>query len=465
MILNFSTLRRQQEEKQLEAVTEVDSEGQSSPEDRRPKISPSLIKRTFMRSSPKSDVHRIRSPNSYFNRHPLFSPRSKNKTKSATNLNVRRFSTDSIFNSSSMLNERSNLVGRRLSRDASSFLTSSPPDMNSRRSSYLDTMESANRLSAKSPVLSIENVSDTSAKSMEPIRKLSDSESIGRKLATLPKYKEAIEKQFLHPQHSLNLRRSDETLSSLDKRNVLSAKSFTNISEMEPKNDGNLTDDEIARRNKVNISELTKELSTRLEAVKVHDNNSFVKPKNPLIKIHVEDTTDEVADKPKLQKTRHQSLGEVVQIDIPAKKKLQEASLSLDNNPIPNPGNPKEIRPLKLKRKNESLPEASKSLDSYPVVKKHRKRREDSSDSNKLSENDSNPKVARPNKLRKNEDGPILPPAPPPPNCSPRNSNGRSPLERLSKDELVLLWRSSESELRSHLLKAIRDKEELNQPP
>ncbi|XP_045475603.1 uncharacterized protein LOC123681313 isoform X2 [Harmonia axyridis] len=462
-----STLRRQQEESQLESVTEVDSEGHSSPDEKRSKISPSLIKRTFMRSSPKFDAHKIRSPTSYFNRH--FSPRSKKKTKSATNLNVRRFSTDSIFNSPSLVDERSNLVGRRLSRDASSFLTSSPPDMNSRRSSYLDTLESANRLSAKSPVLSIENVSDCSSKSMEPMRKLSDSESIGRKLATLPKYKEAIEKQFLHPQHSLTLRRSDETLSSIDKRNVLSAKSFTNISETDQKNDGNLTDDEIVRRNKMNIGELTKELSMRLEAVKVQDNNIPPKQMNPLIKIHVEDTTtDTDTEKPKLPKKRHQSLGDVIQMNVetPVKKKLQEASLSLDNNPSTN-----DVKPPKLKRRDESLPEASKSLDSHPIVKKsrsNRNKKEDNGNSanSKSFDNEStNLKVARPTRLRKKEDNSALPPAPPPPNCSPRNSNGRSPLERLSKDELVLLWRSSESELRSHLLKAIRDKEESAQPP
>ncbi|KAJ9601165.1 hypothetical protein L9F63_000685, partial [Diploptera punctata] len=53
-----------------------------------------------------------------------------------------------------------------------------------------------------------------------------------------------------------------------------------------------------------------------------------------------------------------------------------------------------------------------------------------------------------------------IPPPPPPPNCQPRNgSNGESPLDRLNKEELVALWRSSESELRSHLLRAIRAKE------
>ncbi|KAG5880563.1 hypothetical protein JTB14_009934 [Gonioctena quinquepunctata] len=109
-------------------------------------------------------------------------------------------------------------------------------------------------------------------------------------------------------------------------------------------------------------------------------------------------------------KTRHQSLG--------------EATL------LPN---------LEQKKRNR-LPEQSKSLDS----------------------NSSTPRDKSRSRSRIGEED--LPPAPPPPNCSPRNSNGRSPLERLSKDELVLLWRSSESELRSHLLKALRDKEEPSDP-
>lgn len=58
-----------------------------------------------------------------------------------------------------------------------------------------------------------------------------------------------------------------------------------------------------------------------------------------------------------------------------------------------------------------------------------------------------------------------IPPPPPPPFCHPRSgSNGESPLDRLNKEELVALWRSSESELRSHLLRAIRAKE-VTDPP
>ncbi|KDR14507.1 hypothetical protein L798_10208 [Zootermopsis nevadensis] len=55
-----------------------------------------------------------------------------------------------------------------------------------------------------------------------------------------------------------------------------------------------------------------------------------------------------------------------------------------------------------------------------------------------------------------------IPPPPPPPFCHSRN--GESPLERLNKEELVALWRSSESELRSNLLRAIRAKE-VTDPP
>ncbi|XP_068081518.1 uncharacterized protein [Anabrus simplex] len=65
-----------------------------------------------------------------------------------------------------------------------------------------------------------------------------------------------------------------------------------------------------------------------------------------------------------------------------------------------------------------------------------------------------------------------IPPPPPPPSCNPRNSisggsnggSGNSPLDRLDKEELVALWRSPESELRSHLLRAIRAKE-VTDPP
>lgn len=49
-----------------------------------------------MRSSPNSG--KVKSPTTYFNKQ-LFSPRSKSKAKSSTALNVRRFSTDSVFNS------------------------------------------------------------------------------------------------------------------------------------------------------------------------------------------------------------------------------------------------------------------------------------------------------------------------------------------------------------------------------
>lgn len=392
----------------MESVKEVDSEYQLSPEEKKTKLSPSIIRRTFLRSSPKMEGTGKKSPTGYFNKQ-MFSPRSKNKTKSSTSLNVRRFSSDGILNSQTLKLDRSSAVGRRLSKDAS-FLSSSPPDINSRRSSYLDVISTGSKLSGKSPVLSIENVSDCSAKSNELPRKLSDAESIGRKLATLPKYKESFEKNRLQPQYSLTLGKSDETLSKTEKTStkfeephISPAKSCHSIPS--DTNTSNLSDDEIARRNKLTIQQLQSHLSNKpalppKPATKRQDNNLKVVNTNPQIRIQVEDTSGPPPAVRKT-KTRHQSLG--------------------DGKTTPHP------EPMKRSR----LSEPSRSLDGNPVSKYREQ---------------------------------ALPPAPPPPNCSPRNSNGRSPLERLSKDELVLLWRSSESELRSHLLKAIRDKEDVVDP-
>ncbi|XP_071050043.1 uncharacterized protein [Onthophagus taurus] len=402
--------RQQQEEREfpLESLKEVEGENQLSPDDKKIKHSPSIIKRTFMRTSPKMDATTAkRSPTTYFNKQ-LFSPRSKNKAKSSTNLNVRRFSSDSVFNTQTLKADRSTAVGRRLSKDATSFLSSSPPDINSRRSSYLDIISTGGKLSGKSPVLSIENVSDCSAKSNETIRKLSDSESIGRKLATLPKYREPIDKQKLQPQYSLTIGKSDEALSRGQIEEQVVAKSCHNISDVGKDNllpspidqKSNLSDDEIARRNKHTIEQLQQQMMASKPLIKPRrDNNSKHMNMNPQIRIEIEDTS-----KPRKHlKTRHQSLGD---------KTLPEPS------------------------KRSKTVEHSRSLDSNPQPRRDRSR----------------------SRSKHQEHG--LPPAPPPPNCSPRNSNGRSPLERLSKDELVSLWKSSEMELRSHLLKAIRDKDQ-----
>lgn len=359
-----------------------------------------------------------KSPTGYFHKQ-LFSPRAKNKARSSTTLNVRRFSSDGAFNPQILRPDRSSAVGRRLSKDVT-FLSNSPPDINSRRSSYLDIISTGSKLSGKSPVLSIENVSDTSAKSADLTRKLSDSESIGRKLATLPKYKEPFERNRLQPQYSLTIGKSDETLTksagALDlEQQVATAKSYQNITENEKPVGGgflglsseqksNLSDDEIARRNKMTIHQLQSELTGKslLKSTKrATDNNLRIVNTNPQIRIQIEDTSQPPSRK---EKTRHRSLGDAGKISS-----------------LPEP------------MKRSKLPEQSRSLDSNP-----------------------------PSKSRCREQN--LPPAPPPPNCSPRNSNGRSPLERLSKDELVLLWRSSESELRSHLLKAIREKEDAKDP-
>lgn len=372
-----------------------------------------------MRSSPRTETaYKIKSPTTYFNKH-LFSPRTKDKAKSSTALNVRRFSTDSVFNSQTLKYEQSSAIGRRLSKDASVFLSSSPPDINSRRSSYLDIISSGSKLAGKSPILSIENLSDSS-KYSEPLRKLSDSESIGKKLATLPRYQESFEKHRLQPQYSLTFGQSAETLGRSEKDDVTIAKSFDTLpTPSSETNKCNLSDDEIARRNKKIINELQGVLQknpTKPPPKQAVDNNNFQNT-NPQIRIQVEDTSTpkiEVRHPPlsRTKKTRHQSLGDSIS---------------------PNT--------TESRSRKSRLPEQSRSLDSGNPTNRER-----SKSKSRLRDSD-------------------LPPAPPPPNCSPRNLNGRSPLERLSKEELVLLWRSSESELRSHLLKALRDKDEPSDPP
>lgn len=304
----------------------MDSEHQLSPEEKKGKLSPNLIKRTFMRTSPKVDnTPKIKSPNMYFNKQ-LFSPRSKNKAKSSSNLNVRRFSSDGAFNSQTMKPDRSTVIGRRLSKDASAFLSSSPPDINSRRSSYLDIISTGSKLAGKSPVLSIENVSDASSRSNEPIRKLSDSESIGRKLATLPKYSsQSFDKQRLQPQYSLNLGKSDDALNKSDKlcEEVVTAKSCQNLPEASNANPNlmvppeeqksNLSDDEIARRNKQTIDQLQNQLvkKSKFKNRSESSNGKFNTSSsgNPSIRIQIEDTSKPPTTREKKHKTRHQSIG------------------------------------------------------------------------------------------------------------------------------------------------------------
>lgn len=304
--------------------------------------------------------------------------------------------------------DRSSVVGRRLSKDAT-FLSSSPPDINSRRSSYLDMISSSSKLAGKSPVLSIENVSDSSSK--EHIRKLSDSECIGRKLATLPR-SDLQDRNKLQARHSIAIG-SCEQESNLNYDTWDVSKSLTKSAQNIPDSEreitvsvlnlpsdqrSNLSDDEIARRNKLTINQL--QSKSRANTT----NNNKAATSNPP-RIRVEDTSKPELP-PRKAKVRHKSLG----------------------------GEDKDVVPMEPKKRRHRITEPSRSLDSKPPRSRSRSR------SPRYSQDE-------------------LPPAPPPPNCSPRNCTGRSPLDRLSKDELVNLWRSSESEIRSHLLKAIRDKD------
>lgn len=431
----------------------------------------------------------------------LFSPRSKAKARSQTALNVRRFSTDSVFNSNSSQTlklDRSSAIGRRLSKDAT-FLSSSPPDINSRRSSYLDIINSSSKLSGKSPVLSIENVSECESigkKFGDHKRKFSDAENIGRKLATLPKNFNSNAPAHPHlntlfPNDRLNINKSEEVLSKTDNspnygtmrvNDIITAKSYQNIcdggnnsqhntkitnhtgrnnkKELEVEIDdpyqNNVSDDEIARRNKKTIDQLKiqltradtgKPLVMRSQSNNVTSSSGPSTTTNPSIRIQIEDTSTSSTSKSSSSRSverrvkhRHRSLGEAPPPRSPlppepsTKRHLRgvEQTRSLD-------GNPQGGGPVPQVQVTHGAPQQPpQPLQHQVAVTSSRSRA-------KCREHD-------------------LPPAPPPPNCSPRNSNGRSPLERLSKDELVNLWRSSESELRSHLLKAIRDKD-ADDPP
>lgn len=356
-----------------------------------PKIEPATIGSNTIKSpSKRLLVKQLFSPRAKLRTAATLPDRQASQTGSSTStLNLRRFSTDSVFSSNI------STIGRRLSRDPS-FLSNSPPDINSRRSSYLDVVNTMGTLSktAKSPVLSIENISDCSLSDnrIEMVRKLSDVETIGRKLATL-----SVDNDLVR-------RKSDIVISNNKLGSdlaQLAAKSVQNISEAEKRPDEiqlsvtKVVGDDLKKRSKSTIQELQNRLTSGKS--------------NPQIRIEIEDTTKPpVPAKPKKFKQRHKSLSE------------QQSN------------------------KHKKLPSQSQSLDSTKAG----------------GDKTKPPSLASVLRCKEHD----LPPAPPPPNCSPRNSNGKSPLERLSKDELVLLWRSSESELRSHLLKALRDKE-VDDPP
>ncbi|KAH1009869.1 hypothetical protein HUJ04_002171 [Dendroctonus ponderosae] len=301
----------------------------------------------------------MRSPTVLFGKQ-LFSPRSK-KAKSSTALNVRRFSSDGVFNSQTLVTERSASIGRRLSKDASAFLSSSPPDIN-----------------RKSPILSIENISDCgSTRSAEPMRKLSDCESIGKKLATLPKYQGSFDKTKLQPQYSLNMGRSDETLTSMEKSPVAAANSFDKLDQK-----SNFSDDEIARRNRDTISQLQFQLKKKAKKQRSVDGSRSVLSPNPQIRIQVEDTDRIERPKPKRNPPLKAS-----------RNKLRHRSL----------GDPTQSPSCQLEQTRKSrLHEPSRSLDSGTSSSSHSRPRSRSR-SRHLEEDD-------------------LPPAPPPPKCSPRNS-------------------------------------------
>lgn len=417
-------------------MTEIDSEPPTPPETN-PVPSPQK-KINFL--SLTTNESKLKSPlkSKLFSKDIFKSPRAKNKKRkqSVSGLNVRRFSTDSVFSSNSMLRfeNTSVAIGRRLSKDTS-CLTNSPPDINSRRSSYMDF----SNFGSRSP-----NVS-------------SDSLDVGKKLATIPKYKG---KQFLDssPSEFGKHQRNRPGLSGMFGTNnegnyPTEARSFQNVSgqgsldcDMETSTSvGDLhakpefPQSELQKKHKKTFEELQEHLSARSDPKRTktpvrrcfsqQTDGNGVKGHHQ-IKIQIEDHSSP-SSKEKYLRQRHRSLeSEDSKEDRKYRPRTPEC-FSKDNSR------------KTLDRMYCETSEGNKELN-VPTI---RSRSGSNSDQSCRSVFDDN-----------------LPPAPPYPNVAPRNSDGKSPLERLTKDELVLLWRSSESELRSHLLTALREKEN-SEPP
>lgn len=373
------------------------------------------------------------------------SPRAKNKKRkqstaastAAGGLNVRRFSTDSVFSSHSMLRfeNTSVAIGRRLSKDTTG-LTNSPPDINSRRSSYMDFANFGSR----SPNVSC------------------DSLEVGKKLATIPKYKG---KHFLESSPSTfgKYNRNRPGLGNVfgqssDGGYPLEARSFQNVSEQNEntkesaEETSNSVDDlhtkpdfpqsELQKKHKKTFEELQEQLNKRGEKGSL---------KTPVRRCFSQQTDANVG------KTHHQIKIQIEDHSSPSaqEKHMRQRHKSLESEE-------KEER-RQRPRTPECFPKDTKRRTSERSISEQAEFGRDLHPPSGRSRSGSSTDQS----CRSTCDD-ILPPAPPYPNVAPRNSGGKSPLERLTRDELVLLWRSSESELRSHLLTALREKESTEPP-
>lgn len=225
-------------------------------------------------------------------------------------------------------------------------------------------INSSQKLSGKSPVLSIENVSQLTkdVEKLDIVRKYSDAESIGRKLATLPKFNDGINTNRLHPGDRLHMGKSDETLTKSENYNdklqtgeIIAARSYQNIldgtkKDLEVEENAcsnlnltaaekrNLSDDEIAKRNKSTIEQLRCQLNEKIESIKPQikrtTSNTTTMPSHPAIRIEDTSKHEKISrslDRPDIMPKETKLSKNLFKPDIPPKEKL---SKSLDRSDI-----------------------------------------------------------------------------------------------------------------------------------
>nr|CAD7589790.1 unnamed protein product [Timema genevievae] len=431
---------------------------------RRSLLSPSLLP---ARSSPRKTGK------------SLFSPNSR-----------RRFSTDMYITPfRSHLECPSNAVGRRLSKGSS--LCNSPPDINSRLSSrmdvrstsisnvsssksdktrlldagYIQEMTIGARLSAFSSRPESLSTSDVSSR-----RKAGGLPDRSRSKSPIPSLANISTSQAeVKPGRSHKFRErivsevnTKPTMKSLPRLRTLSPEG-TEIATVFPRSDLNSAS---YRSKSLEIQQSCSHEDEILPAEKPKPKRAEFKPYESIVEVNVScsdaapqastsekaGTSSKPGKKPHLLKRRQSH-----------QQRLETAYSSLHTSPNSSINNGRDLL----------VPMQRHDNPRSPTWRRHKSQPVRSTSETVSPTSSSIPDVSSQPSPRTLEDfdevfDDAIPPAPPPPSCNPKhpspNGSKDSPLERLNREELVELWRSSESELRSLLLRAIQTKE-VTDPP